>query len=127
MQDEYIIVFGSTNLGVRVAEFLGELGADVLIVSDDERALRHACCRGIRSLHADFKDPGLLPGLDLARARAVVLCLEDEKANLRFALCSVEINPLLNIVIPGPVGSCYRARMIIVLWEVLKQSVICRC
>jgi Trk K+ transport system NAD-binding subunit len=97
----HTIVCGLERLGLRVAEALLQLGENVSIVAKrpSPQLLRRATKAGAKFIDGEPAELSTLPGIDLARARALVLTHNSDLDNLHAALAAREANPNILIVI----------------------------
>lgn len=97
---EKIIIYGISNAGLRVAEFLKDTGPDVVVALPEASPfVRKLEDRNIRLVHSDLSNFDLLRDLDLHLAKSIILTSDDELFNIQAALHAIEINPAIRVVI----------------------------
>jgi Trk K+ transport system NAD-binding subunit len=97
----HTIVCGLEGLGLRVAESLLRLDERVVIVAErpDPRRLRRARNAGARFVSGETSDLLELQGVDLHKARCLVLTDNADLANLHAAMAARDVNPDILLVI----------------------------
>lgn len=97
---DHVILCGLGHLGYRVFEQLLAGGVDVVVVElrEDNRFLAQAKSTGVPILLRDMKDDQALVDAGIAHARAIILCTNDDMANLEAALDARRLNPNVRVV-----------------------------
>lgn len=97
---DHVVLCGLGHLGYRVLEQLIATGADVVVLEKhkDSRQLTHAKELGAPVLIRDMKEDQALIDAGIAHARAIIICTNDDMANLEVALDSRRLNPTIRVV-----------------------------
>jgi Trk K+ transport system NAD-binding subunit len=97
---DHVVLCGLGNLGLRVLEQLLAAGVGVVVLEKRRasRHLTHARELGAVILIRDMKEDQALIDAGIAHARAVVICTNDDVANLEVALDSRRLNPKIRVV-----------------------------
>lgn len=99
--NNHIVLVGLGHLGFRVAKELNELDQDVAAIElkpDDELIIR-AQAMGIPVVSGDARREEVLRGVGLPKARALVICTQNDSVNLQIAFKARKLNPTINVVI----------------------------
>jgi voltage-gated potassium channel len=97
LQDHYIVC-GFGRVGRQVARDLRAAGARYVIVDEDPANREHATGAGVRFIQASPSDDDALRDAGIARARAVVACVDSDAENIFIALSARELRPDIAIV-----------------------------
>ena len=100
VQRDHIVLCGLGHLGLRVLQELvkNNIGVVVLEKHKDTRQMTHAKELGVSVLIRDMKEDQALIDAGIQHARAVIICTNDEMANLEVALDSRRLNPGIRVV-----------------------------
>jgi Trk K+ transport system NAD-binding subunit len=98
---DHIVLIGLGHLGFRVATELYELNLDVVVIELDPEAglIAGAHKMGIPVIHGDGTQTEVLRSAGTDRARAIVICTQDDNLNLQIALNARKLNPNMRVVI----------------------------
>lgn len=99
--NNHIVLIGLGHLGYRVVKRLCELDQDVVVV---ELKAEPDLLRGIRAMDVPvIEDDGTreatLRAAGVQKARAIILCTQNDSLNLRMALKARSLNPKIEVVI----------------------------
>ncbi len=97
----HIVLVGMGHLGFRVLQMLTEMGNDVVVVErapDPDLAVR-VRRRGIPLIEADATRQTTLQEAGVARARAVVVCIQEDSVSLQIAVKARSINPAIAVTV----------------------------
>jgi Trk K+ transport system NAD-binding subunit len=99
--NNHIVLIGLGHLGFRVVKRLCELGQDVAVVA---LAAEPDLLRSIRSMDVPvIEDDGTsettLRAAGVQKARAIILCTQNDSLNLRMALKARSLNPKIEVVV----------------------------
>src|SRR5205807_5780122 len=94
------VLCGLGHLGLRVLEQLIEIAVPVVVLEKHRasRQLTHAKELGAVVLIRDMKEDQALIDAGIRHARAIVICTNDDMANLEVALDSRRLNPAIRVV-----------------------------
>jgi len=97
----HVILVGLGHLGFRVMDTLVEMEQDVVVIEQNVRAnlVDHARRLNVPVIHDDAQRPEVLAGAGVARARAIVLCTQNDVLNLQVAFKARRLNPDIDVVI----------------------------
>lgn len=99
--NRHIVVCGLGHVGSRVVESLLAAGSEVVGV--EQAANRNSVARvralGVTVIEGDIRERDVLRRAGLARARAAVICSDNDLANLEAALNCRELNPGVRLVL----------------------------
>ncbi len=97
----HIVLVGLGHLGYRVVETLHLLGEAVVVIELDPSAdlVNAAQKMGIPVIQDDATRPTALEAAGIARARAIVLCTQNDALNLKIAVKARSMNPLIQVVV----------------------------
>ncbi|MDW8396811.1 MAG: NAD-binding protein [Anaerolineae bacterium] len=98
---DHVILVGLGHLGYRVARYLHSLGQDLVVIDLNPSAdiLRELGDLGIPILPEDARRDVALEAAGVRRAKAIVLCIQDDMLNLQIAVKARKLNPTLQVVI----------------------------
>ena len=97
LRDHYIVC-GFGRVGRQVARDLRAAGALYVVVDDNPDNREHAYAPGVRFILARPSDDEALRDAGIARARAVVACVDSDAENIFIALTARELRPDVAIV-----------------------------
>src|SRR3954454_25122215 len=97
LRDHYIVC-GFGRVGRQVASDLRAAGALYVVVDDDERNRDAAYAPGVRFIKARPSDDEALRDAGIARARAIIACVDSDAENIFIALTARELRPDIAIV-----------------------------
>jgi Trk K+ transport system NAD-binding subunit len=97
----HVVLVGLGHLGFRVVKKLVELDQDVVAIerAPDADLLQAVREMGVPVLVEDGARESVLVSAGVPRARAVVLCTQNDSLNLRMALKARNLNPKIEVVI----------------------------
>jgi voltage-gated potassium channel len=95
---DHFIVCGFGRVGRQVASDLRAAGALYVVIDADEGNRNAAYAPGVRFLHAQPSDEDALRDAGIARARAVIACVDSDAENIFIALTARELRPDIAIV-----------------------------
>jgi voltage-gated potassium channel len=97
LRDHYIVC-GFGRVGRQVASDLRAAGAPYVVVDDDPSNREAAYAPGVRFITARPSDDEALRDAGIARARAIVACVDSDAENIFIALTARELRPDIAIV-----------------------------
>jgi voltage-gated potassium channel len=99
--NNHIILIGLGHLGFRVAEELAKMQHDIVIIEANPNAdLIHSIkAMGIPVIHDDATREPALESAGVKRARAIILCTQNDSLNLKVALKARNFNPNIQVII----------------------------
>lgn len=97
----HVVLIGLGHLGFRVVKKLVELEQDVVAIerAPDADLLSNVRALGVPVLVEDGSRDSALINAGVPRARAVILCTQNDSLNLRMALRARSLNPKIEVVI----------------------------
>jgi len=97
----HIILIGLGHLGYRVVEKLHLLGEAVVVIELDPSAdlVNTTQKMGIPVIQEDATRPTALEAAGVARARAIVLCTQNDAMNLKIAVKARSMNPGIKVIV----------------------------
>ncbi len=98
---EHMILVGLGHLGYRVARYLHQLEQDLVVIEiaphgDTAKAIQDL---GIPIIADDARRESVLEAAGVRRARALVLCMQDDTLNLQIAVKARSLNPRIKVVV----------------------------
>ncbi len=98
--NQHIVLIGLGHLGFRVARQLVEMDQDVAAVelNPKEDLISSAQSMGIPVIGDDARNDKALVGAGIAKAKAIVLCTQNDSMNLQIAVKARKINPAIQVV-----------------------------
>jgi Trk K+ transport system NAD-binding subunit len=99
--NHHLVLVGLGHLGFRVVQTLIETGQDVVVIEQDPKAnlLDQARRMGVPVIHDDGRRIETLEGAGAARARAILLCTQNDTLNLQIAFLARRLNPSIEVVV----------------------------
>ncbi|HET7814750.1 MAG TPA: NAD-binding protein [Candidatus Baltobacteraceae bacterium] len=99
--ENHIVIFGAGNVGMRVIEFLLDLGQEVVVVEPrpNSRLLELARRRRVDLLASDATDDDTLAFCNLRRAHGVAAVTDSDTANVEAALGALAYNSRVPVVL----------------------------
>lgn len=97
----HIVLVGLGHLGFRVVKKLTELGEDVVAISQSPQPdlLHHVHEMSVPLIDDDGTRETVLIGAGVPRAKAIILCTQNDGMNLQIALKARSLNPKIEVVI----------------------------
>ncbi len=97
----HIILVGLGHLGFRVVQQLHELDRDVVIIEKDpdDALIDQSQAMGFPVIVGDARHEEELRGANVTKARAMIICTQNDSVNLQIAFNARKRNPQINIVI----------------------------
>src|SRR4051795_4033123 len=95
---DHFIVCGFGRVGRQVASDLRAAGSPYVVIDDDVRNREAAYAPGVRFIHARPSDDDALRDAGIARARAIIACVDSDAENIFIALSARELRPDIAIV-----------------------------
>lgn len=99
--NNHTILCGYGQIGRAISLKLFELGIDFVVVDMDEEKLSEAEQRGYLTLHGDPSVDGVLLSAGIRKSKFIVLCINDDAANINISLAARELNPDILVVARG--------------------------
>jgi Trk K+ transport system NAD-binding subunit len=98
---DHIVVVGLGHLGYRVTQKLYELDRDVAVIelNPDEDLIAETQAMGIPVLKDDARREVALQGAGVAKARAIILCTQNDSMNLQIAFKARRLNSQIRVVL----------------------------
>ena len=96
--EDHTIVVGYGPAGRRLARVLGESGIPYAVNDLNPRSLRDAGTEGAQTLFGDASREPILLGLGTARAKLLVVAINDQDATRRIVAVARHLNPTLQII-----------------------------
>jgi Trk K+ transport system NAD-binding subunit len=99
--DDHIVLVGLGHLGYRIAHSLVKLAQDVVVIELDPNAdlLNNVQRLGVPVIRDDARRESTLEAAGIRRARALVLCVQNDSANLQIALKARSLQPSIQVVL----------------------------
>ena len=97
----HVVLIGLGHLGFRVTNHLHSMGQDVVVVELNPKAdlVNNVQALGIPILADDGTRETALNAAGIPRARAIILCTQDDSLNLQMALKARSLNPNIHVVL----------------------------
>jgi voltage-gated potassium channel len=97
----HVVLIGLGHLGFRVVKNLTELDQEVIVIerSPEPDLLHNVRELGVPVLEDDGTRETVLLSAGVQRARAIILCTQNDSLNLRMALKARNLNPKIEVVI----------------------------
>ncbi|GJM42178.1 MAG: hypothetical protein DHS20C20_24600 [Ardenticatenaceae bacterium] len=98
---DHIVVVGLGHLGYRVTQKLYELDRDVAVIelNPEDDLIIEAQAMGIPVLRDDARREAALQDAGVAKARAIILCTQNDSMNLQIAFKARRLNPKIRVVL----------------------------
>jgi len=98
---DHIVLVGLGHLGYRVAQKLYELDRDVSVIelNPDEDLIAETQGMGIPVLKDDARREVALQAAGVVKARAIILCTQNDSMNLQIAFKARRLNPQIRVVL----------------------------
>mgnify|MGYP002624373544 FL=1 len=98
---DHIVLVGLGHLGYRVTQKLFELDRDVAVIelNPDEDLIAEAQAMGIPVLKDDARRESALHAAGVPKARAIILCTQNDSMNLQIAFKARRLNPQIRVVL----------------------------
>ncbi len=99
--NNHIILVGLGHLGYRVAQELISMGQELVLIEANPKADLVASVKkmGIPVIQEDACQEPTLDAASVQRARAIILCTQNDSLNLKVALKAQKLNPGIHIVL----------------------------
>jgi voltage-gated potassium channel len=99
--NNHIILVGLGHLGFRVAEELINMEQDIVIIESNPKADLTASVKkmGIPVIPDDASHELTLQSAGVERARAIILCIQNDSLNLKIALKARRLNPNIHVIL----------------------------
>jgi Trk K+ transport system NAD-binding subunit len=99
--NRHIVLVGLGHLGFRVAKELHELDREVVAIEwkPEEELIARAQAIGIPVVPGDARREEILAGVGIQKARALVICTQNDNVNLQIAFKAKKLNPDITVVI----------------------------
>ncbi len=99
--NNHIILVGLGHLGFRVAEELINMEQDIVIIETNPKADLTATVKkmGIPVIQDDASHELTLESAGVERARAIILCIQNDSLNLKIALKAQRLNPNIHVIL----------------------------
>lgn len=99
--NKHVVLVGLGHLGFRVVKKLRELDQEVVVIEPRPEAdlLHHVRELDVTLLEDDGTRETALLAAGVQRARAIILCTQNDSLNLRMALKARNLNPKIEVVI----------------------------
>lgn len=97
----HVVVVGLGHLGYRVVQYLCEIEPDIVVIESNPQAdlLLTVRALGVSVIEEDGTREMALRAAGVQRARAIVLCTQNDAANLKMALKARTLNPHIRVII----------------------------
>jgi Trk K+ transport system NAD-binding subunit len=99
--NNHLVLVGLGHLGYRVALKLHEMGENIAVIELNSNAETANTARGlgIPVVHDDASRPAALEGVNIRKARAIILASQKDALNLQIALKARSLNPKIQVVV----------------------------
>jgi Trk K+ transport system NAD-binding subunit len=99
--NNHIVLVGLGHLGFRVAEELITTEQDIVIIESNPKADLTATVKkmGIPVIPDDASHEVTLQAAGVERARAIILCIQNDSLNLKIALKARKLNPKIHVIL----------------------------
>jgi voltage-gated potassium channel len=97
----HIVLIGLGHLGFRVLTQLHNLDQDVVVIEHNPSAelVSHAQAMNAPVLAGDGKQPESLKAAGIDKARAIIVCTQNDSMNLQIAFRARRLNPQIDVVL----------------------------
>lgn len=98
--NNHIVLIGLGHLGFRVMKHLHELNQDVVVIELNPNAdlVAQALSLGVPVVQDNGKREQTLEAVGVAKARAIVLCTQNDSMNMQIAFKARRLNPNIRVV-----------------------------
>ena len=98
---KHLVLVGLGHLGFRVVQNLHQMGEDIVVIEKNPKAELAAGVRGwgIPVIEDDASRQATLEAAGIGRARAIILCTQNDSLNLQVALKARSMNKNIHIVV----------------------------
>jgi voltage-gated potassium channel len=99
--NNHIILVGLGHLGYRVAQELNNIDQEIVFIETNPKADLIASVKsmGIPVIQEDASQPTTLEAAGIVRARAIILCTQNDSLNLKVALNAKRLNPAIQVIL----------------------------
>ena len=99
--NNHIILIGLGHLGFRVAQEISNMEQDIVLIEANPKAdlIASAKAMGIPVIQDDASHATTLEAAGVKRARAIILCTQNDSLNLKIALNAKRLNPQIQVVL----------------------------
>ncbi len=99
--NNHIILVGLGHLGFRVAQEINNMGQDIVLIEANPKAdlITNIKAMGIPVIQDDASHATTLEAAGVKRARAILLCTQNDSLNLKIALNAKRLNPAIHVVL----------------------------
>jgi voltage-gated potassium channel len=99
--NNHIILVGLGHLGFRVAQEINHMEQDIVLIEANPKAdlITSIKGMGIPVIQEDASQAGVLESAGVQRARAIILCTQNDSLNLKIALNAKRLNPRIHVVL----------------------------
>jgi voltage-gated potassium channel len=98
--NNHILLVGLGHLGFRVVQEIYNMDQDIVLIEANPKAdlIANIKAMGIPVIQEDASHPTTLETAGVKRARAIILCTQNDSLNLKIALNARRLNPNLHVV-----------------------------
>lgn len=99
--NNHVILVGLGHLGFRVADYLNRMEQDVVVIEMQPTAdlVRVVRSKGIPVIEDDARRPTALEAAGIRKARAIMVCIQDDSANLQISVKARSLNPNVDVIV----------------------------
>ena len=99
--NNHIILVGLGHLGFRVVQEITNMDQDIVLIEANPKADLIASIKsmGIPVIQDDASHPTTLESAGVKRARAILVCTQNDSLNLKIALNARRLNPQIHVVV----------------------------
>lgn len=99
--NQHVILIGLGHLGFRVVRYLASMDQEVAVIelNPDLELLTQIHTAGIPVIQGDGMRESILETAGVRRARAIILCMQNDSTNLQIALKARSMNPEINVIL----------------------------
>ena len=99
--NHHIILVGLGHLGFRVVQQLHAMSQDVVVIelNPEEDLVANAQSLGVPVVHGDATREFVLEAAGVRKARVIVLCSQNDTANLQIGVRSRSLNPDIKVIV----------------------------
>lgn len=97
----HIILVGLGHLGFRVAQEIYAMDQEIVLIEANPKAdlITSIKSMGIPVIQDDASQPSTLETAGVKKARAILLCTQNDSLNLKIALNAKRLNPKINVIL----------------------------